>query len=1104
MKFILWVFTITTLFSCKRDKQLLSLLNSNDTGISFNNRLTPNAHLNILNYLYYYNGSGVSAGDFNNDGLTDLYFTANQTEDKLYLNLGELKFKDITDESGINNASNWTTGSTTVDINNDGLLDIYICKIGEYNKIKGQNLLFVNQGIKDGIPTFKEEAAKYGLAIKSFSTQSVFFDYDQDEDLDMFLLNHSVHPNRNYGLGEQRDKPDSLSGDRLYRNDSGIFKEVSKEAGIFQGKIGYGLGVSVGDLNNDGFPDLYIGNDFFENDYLYMNQTDGTFKEIISSEKTKLGHTSHFSMGNVINDINNDGLQDIISLDMLPEDIVTYKSSGLEYAYSTYERYLKNGYSPQFMQNTLHLNNGNGTFKETAHLSGIAATEWSWSPIVADLDNDGFKDIYVTNGILGATNDMDFINFISNDAIQKRLGSGMDKKDILFAEKMPTKKVNNYIFKNNGNNTFTDFSDKWSTSKESYSNGGIEVDLDNDGDLDIVVNNVNENAFILKNNARELQPTNNYLSIGFKGPENNHFGIGAKVIAYTNSKTLIEENYTTKGYLSSTAPKIHLGLGQIAQIDSLEIIWPGGKYQTLRDLNTNQEVIVDYKKASGNYFSSQPLYSKGLMTNGSALFNYKHSEYSSIEYDREPLIPFASTNTGSSTTLADINNDSLTDVFIGGGKMQAGHLYIQQIDGTFIKTNEAVFETDAINEDTDNTFFDANGDGYKDLLVVSGGNEFKQGKALQPRLYINKNGNFIKDSLQFKDIELNASKVSAVDIDNDGDLDISIASDIVPWEFGNTSQQYLFLNDGKGYFNDVTAKFGNDFRNIGNVSDITWVDINSDGYNDAIVAGHWMPISILINDGKQLRLQENNNLNNTNGWWNTIKAEDFDKDGDIDIIAGNWGLNTRLKASEEMPITLYNSDFDDNGKVDPVVTYFHQGKETPFASKDELVKQLPFLNKKFLSYQDFAKASLTDLFTKEKLANANKKSVHELASCYFENKGDNTFVKHFLPFSSQISSVNDIAIDDFNADGFLDVLLVGNNYEISTQLGKLDASHGTILLNDQQGFFNEHKNQGFDVSGPARSIKKIKVGDDVYYIITMNNDVPVFLKKAKTNAATNL
>ncbi|NND12138.1 MAG: VCBS repeat-containing protein, partial [Flavobacteriaceae bacterium] len=871
MKVFVFIMLVALSISCKEEKTLLSSLNSSETNIDFQNKLTPTADLNILNYLYYYNGSGVSAGDFNNDGLADLYFTSNQSTDKLYINQGNFKFKDVTDASGIDNATNWTTGSTAVDINNDGLLDIYISKVSEYNNIKGHNLLYVNQGIVDGIPSFKEESVKFGLNSKGFSTHSVFFDYDQDEDLDLFILNHSVHPNRNFGLGKQREVKDSLSGDRLLRNDNGIFKDVSSEAGIYQGKIGYGLGVSVGDINNDGFPDIYVGNDFFENDYLYINQQNGSFKEMISEDGEFLGHTSHFSMGNSIDDLNNDGLSDIVSLDMLPEDIITYKSSGIEYPYSTYERFLKNGYTPQFMQNTLHLNNGDAGFSEIGHLSGIAASEWSWSPIVADLDNDGYKDIYVTNGILGATNDMDFINFISNDSIQKRLGSNMDPEDLSFADAMPTKKLVNYLFKNNGNNTFSNVTKKWTSTGESYSNGGIQVDLDNDGDLDVVVNNINEAALILKNNAIETENRNNFISVEFKGPDNNRLGIGTKVLAYHEGNIQYQENYTTKGYLSSVMPIVHFGLGQNIQLDSLEVIWPGGKFEVLRNVKANHRIKVDYEQASGNYKakSVQNKVSR-FLANITPLLNFKHQDPTSLEFDREPLIPFASTNNGPKSTVADINNDGLEDIFICGGKSQSSGLYLQSETGSFNEIDETLFAQDAINEDTDALFFDADGNGFKDLLVVSGGNEFRSGNQLKPRLFLNDNGILTKSLTQFKDIELNASSISVIDLENDGDLDILITSDLIPWQFGITPEQYLFENDGKGNFTDISSSFGKELRLIGNVTSAQWADLNNDGFKDLVVVGKWMPITIFMNNGKELILQERNNLSNSSGWWNSI------------------------------------------------------------------------------------------------------------------------------------------------------------------------------------------------------------------------------------------
>jgi len=589
------------LVSCNNNDSLFVSLPSNKTQIKFQNNLTSTTDLNILNYLYYYNGAGVAAADFNNDGLADLYFTGNQTADKLYLNTGGLQFKDITKQALINNSTPWTTGVTTVDINNDGFLDIYICKIGAHNSIKGNNLLYINEGPDiNGIPRFKEAASFYGLDIASFATQASFFDYDKDGDLDLFLMNHSLYPNSNYGKGSIRTEVDQMSGDKLFENKQGKFEDVSSQSGIFQGKIGYGLGLSIGDVTNDGYPDIYVGNDFFENDYLYINQKDNTFKEVISKDKTALGHTSHFSMGNAISDLNNDSKMDIISLDMLPENLKTYKTSGLEFPYQTYQYYLKNGYAPQFMQNTLHYNNGNETFSEAAYLSGIAATEWSWSPIVGDYDNDGFKDLYITNGILGATNDMDYINFISNEAIQKQLATEKSQRNLELSKQIPQKKVKNYFYKNNQDKTFSNVTSSWLSHGNSFSNGGVSVDLDNDGDLDLVVNNINEEAYVLENNSNKIYQ-NNYLKVKFIGNSNNTFGIGATVKAYYKDQIITEENYTTKGYLSSVEPKIHLGLGDATIIDSLQIIWSTNAYETLKNVQTNQEIEVFYKDAAKNY-----------------------------------------------------------------------------------------------------------------------------------------------------------------------------------------------------------------------------------------------------------------------------------------------------------------------------------------------------------------------------------------------------------------------------------------------------------------------------------------------------------------------
>ncbi len=1072
---------------------------SSKTNITFSNKLVSAPELNILNYLYYYNGAGIAAGDYNNDGLIDLYFTSNQQEDKLYLNKGDFVFQDITENSNISNANGWTTGVTHVDINNDGLLDIYICKVNDGGNLKGKNLFYINQGINaSGIPFFKEEAAAYGLDFSGYSTKATFFDYDLDGDLDMYLLNHSLHPNRTYGKGNRRADFDPKAGDRLFRNNAGQFEDVSSKSGVFQGDIGYGLGLAISDLNNDGYPDIYIGNDFFENDYLYINQQDGTFKELISADPLRLGHTSHFSMGNDIADINNDGLTDIISLDMLPEDLKTYKTSGLEYPYSTYQQYLKNGYAPQYMQNTLHLNLGENQFSEVAELSNIPATEWSWGALLADFDNDGYKDLFVSNGIKGATNDMDFINFIANDNIQKRIAKGMTEKEMAFINEIPEKKVANYFFKNENGLSFADVTEEWHSKEASFSNGCVYADLDNDGDLDIVVNNVDEEAFLLRNQSEKNQNANS-VQITFKGGEENSFGIGVKVYAYMKKKKITVENFPSRAYLSAIPNRIHLGIGKDSIIDSLTVHWPTGHTQKL--FNIDAQGIITLKKAHAKKLESMEKDTRDFLDlkKSATTLDFIHREKNTVEFNRDPLVPFASTNEGPDVSVADVDLDGREDIFINGAKTQASALFLQNASGQFIASQESLFGQDAFNEDTSSTFFDADNDGYLDLLVVSGGNEFKSSKKLWPRFYRNRNGRFVKDSLQFKNYSINASKVISVDYDNDTDMDIVITADQVPWAFGKSPTQYVFENDGQGNFKDKTKSIAPELRTLGNIKDIIAVDLDGNGFKDLIAVGHWMPISIFLNNGKTLKLLQHPSLKNTHGWWNAVKAADFDQDGDIDIVAGNWGLNSKFNASLEEPLTLYSKDFDDNGSIEPLVTYFYNGQETPFASKDELTKQMPGLNKRFLSYSVFADQNVGSLFGQEKLDKAYKKKVYELASCHFMNEGDFNFTTKPLPFEAQVSTINTIWIEDFDADGHKDILAVGNNYEISTQLGRMDASHGLFLNLDKTKNFQNPKDWKIRVSGPARSIAKILIGSEPHYIIGMNNAAPVFLSKKNSN-----
>lgn len=1076
--------------SCTKDRALFKHLDVKRTGVDFINKLTDTPDLNVLTYLYYYNGAGVTVGDYNNDGLEDIYLVANQRENKLYLNKGDFKFEDITN-GDLKDELGWSTGVTSVDINNDGLLDIYLCKVGKFKNLNGKNKLFVNQGISsNGIPTFKDEATNYGLDISSFSTQAVFFDYDLDNDLDMFLLNHSVYPNRTYGQGQLRTKVDPLSGDRLFRNDDGKFTDVSLESKIYQGRIGYGLGITSSDINNDGYPDLYISNDFFENDYLYINQKDGTFKEVISISEKSLGHTSHFSMGNDIADFNNDGLPDIISLDMLPENIETYKTSGMESPFQNYNQYLKNGYAPQYMQNMLQLNLGNGNFSEIAFNSGIAATEWSWSSLFADFDNDGFKDLYITNGIVGVTNDMDFISFIANENIQKRISQGMTKEDLALINELPEKKIKNYLFKNNGDLTFSNVSKSWLDNSPTFSNGAAYADLDNDGDLDLITNNVNDYADIHENRSNESKIPNNYIKIKFMGKGKNNFGIGTKVKIYAENLNILHENYVTRGYLSSVSPHLTVGLGNSIKIDSMVIIWPKGNYQVLKNIDANQDLTINEDESSGNYYiESSGLKKEGYYQNSKLNIAYKHIDNSFVEFNRDPLIPYMNCYQGPDISVSDVNGDGLEDLFLSGAKGISGKLYFQNSEGDFSLVESTPFHKDNLSEDVKHLFLDVDNDNDNDLIVISGGNEFKKGVPLQPRMYINTNGDFTFKPEAFVNIEINGSVIVADDIDGDGDNDLFVGSNSAPWKFGVTPVNYFFENDGNGNFKPIPM------NDLGLVQDAVFVDINNDSRKDLVCVGYWMPITILINTDKGFVKSKNESLAYTNGLWNCLKAEDFDKDGDIDLLAGNWGLNTRLNASKEYPITLYLNDYDDNGSIDPVISYHYNGVETPFSTKEELTKYFPFLNKKYLSYKEFSKAEFKDLFDKKKLIDANNKYIYTLASTYFENDGNNSFKIKEIPRLVQSSSIHAMYVEDFDNNGFKDILLAGNRYDVNTQLGRLDASHGQLLMN-YKGKLVLDNTSNFSIDGPARAIKKINVKNEEYIVIGINNDSLQFLKKS--------
>lgn len=1066
-----------------------------DTGIDFANNLAPSAEWNILTYLYYYNGAGVAAGDFNQDGLIDLYFTGNQVPDRLYLNQGDFKFQDITQTAGIKNAQGWTSGVTLVDVNADGLLDIYLCKLGEYRGVEGKNQLWLNLGMgADDLPRFEEKAADFGLDVKAYSTQAAFFDQDKDGDLDLFLLNHSVHPNRTYGLGRQREMVDPMAGDRFYRNEKGKFIDRSAEAGIFQGRIGYGLGLGISDLNNDGYPDVYVGNDFFENDYLYLNQKDGTFSEVIHQDGHYLGHTSHFSMGNDLADLNNDGLIDLVSVDMLPKDLSAFKRSGTEYNNQIYHQYLQNGYRPQYMQNTLHLNQGNH-FSEMAYAAGVSATDWSWAPLLVDFDNDGLKDIFITNGILGATNDMDFMKFIANEKIQKKINEGMANEDLAFTKELPERKLKNFFFKNGGQMGFKDVSHVWSKQEAGFSNGATYADLDNDGDMDLVINEVNAKASLLENKTDSLYALH-FLKIRLKGSKKNPEGLGARLEIHHKETSFTQELYRTRGYLSATSGEILFGLGDQSQIDSLVVFWPEGERQVLHKPQLDQKLVItkqeDLKSNRAFTETEVPGPNRERTDSRQKEIDWRHSEPTSFEFGREPLIPYGKGYEGPSLAVADVNGDGKEDLYLGGGRNQTSLLLLQGKQGQWLPSSQPDFEQTTKHEETASVLFDADADGDPDLLVAFGGNEQTSGPGLQPRLFLNNKGKFELQA-NFPTFELNAGAIQALDLDKDGDLDLLLGANSKPQAFGEKPKNYVLLNQGKGQFVLNQSDSYAWFKEAGAIEDLLVIDLNGDGAKDLVAVGHWQPIRVFLHTDQWTRLDDPT-LTRAKGLWNAVASADLDQDGRLDLIVGNWGLNSRFKASEKTPMKLYVYDFNGNGKNEALVTYFEDGRETTFASKDDLAKQIPQLNKNFLSYADFADASMEELFGKEKLEKGFRAEVNELAHCVFLNKKEG-FEKKILPFMTQLSSVKAIYLGNFDEDHTTELLLGGNDFQISTQLGRQDGTHGQVLWNfsgDGQG-----EMQSLDIPGLIREIKSVDTEAGSQLIFLRNGDYPHIIPKQK-------
>ncbi|MEO6814027.1 MAG: VCBS repeat-containing protein [Ginsengibacter sp.] len=1097
MRKISFIYFIVFIFfsACKpktKSPALFEVMNDAKTGLHFANKLTPTQQFNIFKYLYFYNGAGIGAADFNNDGKIDLFFASNQGQNKLYLNKGNMQFTDVTAEAKIPDDGGWSTGVSVVDINNDGLLDIYICRVGKYETLNSQNQLLICQGIdKNGVPFYKDEAHKYGLDFSGFSTQAVFFDYDGDGDLDMYLLNHSVHQNGTFGLREKLlATKNPYSGDRIFRNNgNNTFTDVTEQTGIHSSVLGYGLGICVSDMDMDGYPDIYVGNDFHENDYMYINQHNGTFKEDLTN---RVMHTSQFSMGVDVADLNNDAYSEIISMDMLPSDPQILKRSLGEDEYDLFYNKLNYGYNYQYTRNNLQFNRRNGMYSEVGLYSGIDATDWSWAPLFMDFDNDGKKDLFISNGITKRLNDMDYVNYVSGEALQSKMRTDkLNDNDIAMIDKFPQTKIPNRFFKNNGDLVFEDIAKQIDGNKPSYSNGAIYADLDNDGDLDVVVNNIDEPVTLYRNKTNDMK-AKPFLEIKLKGDEKNINALGAKVFVFANGGIRTYENYPVRGFMSSMQIPVHIGLDHTI-VDSILLVWPDNTYQPIQYSKGNSFITIAYKKnlPKFNYASitehwknpTRPMEDITLKTN----LLFKHVENTFQEFNREPLIPHMLSTEGPALAISDINHDGLEDVFIGSSKWEKPALFLQHPSGKFIKTEQPDLDKDSTYEDVGACFADVNNDGFPDLVVASGGNEF-YGKDvyLTPRIYLNDGkGKLHKLNNAFDSLFVNASCVVPYDFNGDGNIDLFIGGRSVPWNYGQVPQSYLLQNDGNGKFKDVTEKYAKGLSNIGFVTSALWFDIDKDGDKDLILTLEWGGIVAFINNHGTFTKKI---LTDKKGWWNFVLPVDLNNDGNIDLVAGNLGLNSRLKASEKEPVRMYYNDFDDNGKKEQVLTYYLGGKEIEFANKGELEKQIPIIKKHFLYAQDFAKASPEDIFTKEKLRTADILTADYFSNAILMNDGKLNFSIQPMPWQAQLSPYKDAVVVDANGDNLPDILLVGNYYENNIQMGRYDADFGTILVNKGNGKFEAETLNGLQIKGQVRHIQKINIGKKEAFILARNND----------------
>ena len=1091
------VFSLSLIFfiSCTPSSdKMFTLMPSNFTGIKFKNPLQYTESFNVLTYGNFYYGGGVSIGDINNDGLSDIYFTGNMVGSRLYINQGNFKFKEIAKQAGVFAEGLWNTGTTMADVNGDGLVDIYVCRSAASNPEKRKNLLFINNGDL----TFTEKGSKFGVDDSGFTTQGAFFDYDNDGDLDLYVLNHSVLEYSTLGKMSSYHKKlkNNAYSDKLLRNDNGKFVDVTDDSGLISNILGFGLGIALSDINNDGFIDIYVSNDFNEQDYLYLNNGDGTFTEGLEDY---IGHTPLYSMGSDIADFNNDGFTDIMALDMLPEGNHRIKMTSGPDNYEKLNHLKQNGFYNQTMRNMLQLNRGGNYFSEIGQFSGVSNTDWSWASLFTDLDNDGYKDLFITNGYKKDYTNMDFLNYIVQEKINERKNNVKIKLTELI-DKMPSILEENYTYKNNGDLTFTKMNIDWGIDQKTFSNAAAYADLDNDGDMDLIVTNLDNQAFIYRNNSEKFTQ-NNHLKIALKGMGKNTTGIGAKVKVTAGGMTQTQEMFNTRGYQSSVDFNLNFGIGKSKTIDQVEVVWPNQKKEIITAVQPNQKLTL-FQKDATLYVNRNRAPNTKLFQEVKAI-DFTHKENNYNDFKREIMLPHMLSTLGPKLAIGDVNGDGLEDAFIGGAKGAVGGIFLQTLSGGFVKSNKIDLEPDAASEDMGALFFDADGDRDMDLYVVSGGNEFdKTDPALKDRLYINRGkGSFVKSSYQLPEMISSGSCVKSADYDNDGDLDLFIGGRLIPNQYPYAPNSYLLENDGKGYFTDVTSQKAAQLEAVGMVTDAIWTDFNSDGLQDLILVGEWMPITLFENkNGKLINSSEDKGLNDSEGWWNSIATADFDQDGDLDFIAGNFGLNSQLKTSVKHPVSIYAKDFDKNGSVDPILCCYYGDKNYPAFSKDDIQQQLSMLKNRFVRYSEYADLTIDKIFTPEEFEGSKILLAKNFETSYIENLGNNQFRITPLPIETQLAPIYGITTGDFNGDGNLDVVMGGNFTGSRVKYGHYDALKGVCLLGDGKGNFEfiDVDKSGLKVNGEIRDIDSfVNYKGEKTLLFSRNNDAPQLFKLNK-------